>query len=347
MSRKCLPAAGGPVVTAVRPADAAAPCSTRMTENFSTLAEALLRLLDADAPGADPLWSARLGALGQRVAELADRDGDACLFAVVVAAVAGGVAGYSSRHALASAGVAARCAAAAGLPAAERHALTCAALTMNVAMTALQDELVHRERTPTLAQRLAIDQHPARGAELLRDAGVADPLWLEIVARHHDAPPAAGEEDDGAPDAPPGRRLARLLQKIDVFLAKASPRATRKGLPVALALRETCLDANGRSDAAGRTMVHALGLYPPASVVRLTNAETAVVVGRGTRLDRPRVASVSGADRRPLPVPQPRDPRQPEHAVESVLRARDLPAAPGERRLEAVLRGVQAACFSR
>ena len=318
-----------------------------MTDSLPLLAEALLRLLDADAPGADPLWGARLGALAQRVGELADRDGDACLFAVVLASAAGGVDGYSSRHALASAGVAALCAPAAGLPAAERQALVCAALTMNIAMTALQDELVHRERTPTLAQRLAIDQHAARGVELLREAGVADPLWLEIVARHHDAPPAAGEDDDGAPEAPPGRRLARLLQKIDVFLAKASPRATRKGMPVALALRETCLDANGRSDAAGRTLVHALGLYPPASVVRLANGETAVVLGRGARLDRPRVASVSAADRRPLAVPQPRDPERPEHAVESVLRARDLPAALGDRRLEVVLRGVQAACFTR
>jgi hypothetical protein len=82
-------------------------------------------------------------------------------------------------------------------------------------------------------------------------------------------------------------------------------------------------------------------------VVRLANGETAVVIGRGARLDRPRVASVSGPDRRAWPVPQPRDPQRPEHAVESVLRARDLPAALGERRLDQVLRGVQAACFPR
>lgn len=314
-----------------------------MTDRLSGLADALHRLLEADAPAADPLWTARIGALAHRLAAIADADADACLFALI-ASGSHGVESYSSRHALASAGIASLAATAAGYGAIDRLSVTCAALTMNVAMTALQDELVHRERTPTLAQRQAIDEHAARGAALLRAAGVGDETWLEIVARHHDAPPSP---DDPEPADPPvARQLARLLQKADIFLAKLSPRATRKGLPVGVALRESCLDASGRTDAAGRALVHALGLYPPASVVRLVNGETAVVVGRGARIDQPHVASVAGADRRPLPAPLVRESGAPEYRVQAALRGRELGAALGERRVEQLLREVQAVCFS-
>jgi len=311
-----------------------------MTGRLPALAEALHRLLEADAAASDPLWTARIGALAHRLGEIVDRDADGCLFALVASA-SHGVEAYSSRHALASAGVAWLAGAAAGHGVPDRLSLACAALTMNVAMTALQDELVHRERTPTLAQRQAIDEHAARGAALLRGAGVTDETWLEIVARHHDAP-APPDEPEPA-DATAARRLARLLQKVDVFLAKLSPRATRKGLPVAVALRESCLDASGRTDAAGRALVHALGLYPPASVVRLSNGETAVVVGRGARVDHPRVASVAGADRRPLPAPCVREAGAAEFRVQAALRGRELAAALGERRVEQLLRDVQAA----
>ena len=153
--------------------------------------------------------------------------------------------------------------------------------------------------------------------------------------------------DDPEPADPPvARRLARLLQKSDVFLAKLSPRAARKGLPVAVALRESCLDASGRTDAAGRALVHALGLYPPASVVRLANGETAVVIGCGARIDQPRVASVAGADRRPLPAPRMREPGAAEYRVQAALRGRELGVALGERRLDQLLREVQSVCLA-
>jgi HD-GYP domain-containing protein (c-di-GMP phosphodiesterase class II) len=313
-----------------------------MTDRLPGLAEALHRLLEADAPAADPLWTARIGALAHRLGAIVDRDADGSLFALVASA-SYGVEAYSSRHALATACVASLAASAAGYTAAERMSLACAALTMNVAMTALQDELVHRERTPTLAQRQAIDEHAARGAALLRAAGVGDETWLEIVARHHDAP--AAQDDPEPADAPLARRLARVLQKADVFLAKLSPRAARKGLPVGVALRESCLDASGRTDAAGRALVHALGLYPPASIVRLANGETAVVIGRGARIDQPRVASVTGADRRPLPAPRVREAGAAEYRVQAALRGRELGVALGERRLEQLLREVQSTCL--
>jgi len=45
---------------------------------------------------------------------------------------------------------------------------------MNIAMTSLHNELVHRERTPTLDQRMKIDAHAGLGAQMLKAAGVTD-----------------------------------------------------------------------------------------------------------------------------------------------------------------------------
>ena len=84
-----------------------------MTDRLPGLAEALHRLLEADAPGADPLWTARIGALAHRLGAIVDHDADACLFALIALALHG-VDAYSSRHALASAGIASLAAASAG-----------------------------------------------------------------------------------------------------------------------------------------------------------------------------------------------------------------------------------------
>ena len=95
-----------------------------MTDRLPGLAEALHRLLEADAAAADPLWAARIGALAHRLGGIVDQDADACLFALVGSAMHS-VEAYSSRHALATAAVASLAAAAAGHAAVDRLSLTC------------------------------------------------------------------------------------------------------------------------------------------------------------------------------------------------------------------------------
>lgn len=58
---------------------------------------------------------------------------------------------------------------------------------MNIAMLALQATLWRSVTPPTTVQRREIDAHPQAGVELLRGRGVDDPLWLTIVAEHHEA----------------------------------------------------------------------------------------------------------------------------------------------------------------
>ena len=88
-------------------------------------------------------------------------------------------------------------------------------------MTDLQDRLAQQLSPPTAEQRQAINQHPRRSVELLQTLGVKDQAWLEAVLNHHSVP--------SGPLAPrtAGMRMARLIQRADMFGARLAPRASR------------------------------------------------------------------------------------------------------------------------
>jgi hypothetical protein len=195
-------------------------------------------------------------------------------------------------------------------PAAQRHSLRCAALTMNVAMTTLQNQLA-QQSTPVLpAQRMQIDRHAAQGAALLRSAGIDDPMWIAAVERHHSAPAGALSAQ------PSGLELARLLQRADVFAARLRPRRSRRALSATAAAKAAYLDENGQPDAAGSAIIKATGLYPPGSFVKLASGEVAVVLRRGVRGSEPIVASIVNPGGMPLAEPVARQTRQPAFKVQ-------------------------------
>jgi len=109
-----------------------------------------------------------------------------------------------------------------------------------------------------------------------------------------------------------------------VCTAKISPRKGRHGMPATLAARDACLGADGGLDEIGAAVIKALGIYPPGSYVRLASGETAVVLHRGLRANRPKVASIARADGQPLGVPAVRDTGEPRHAVEGAVRVQEV-----------------------
>ncbi|WP_428419716.1 HD-GYP domain-containing protein [Methylibium sp.] len=277
------------------------------------------------APLAETGWPSLIEGLMRRCRALVQRDADSLLYLLVQGANRP-QEHYSSQHALFCGVVVELCLQHLEFSDAERQAVVLAALTMNVSMTELQDELIHRERTPTLDQRRAIDGHPQASAELLRRAGIRDEAWLEIVALHH---------TDPAPELPYGalsatQRLASVLRRADVFTAKISSRRFRAGMPATLAARAACLGPNGQPDQVGSAVIKSLGMYPPGSYVRLASGEVAVVTRRGAKTNEPIVASLVGRDGRALPAATPRDTAQRAYAVTGVARAAEIrvPTAP-------------------
>jgi len=260
-------------------------------------ASALLR----DPTQAD--FEARLMRLQLNLAEFIDTDADVALLLLVHGATQE-LHDYNVRHAML---VAAVC------DLASRHvptwgddwrpSLRCAALTMNVAMTQLQNQLVTQEAPPSAEQRAQIDTHAQAGAAAMRAAGVRDELWLGAVEHHHDTPAGA------LANLPAAHQLARLIQRADIFAARLSPRKRRTALSATAAAKAVYLDENQRPDEAGSAIIKAIGLYPPGSLVRLRSGEVAVALRRGRRATDPAVASIVNPAGHAIAEPSPRDTR--------------------------------------
>jgi hypothetical protein len=206
---------------------------------------------------------------------------------------------YSSHHAALCAVICARVATALGWSDDEVQALSLAATTMNLSMTALQDQLAVQKDPPTPSQREQIDSHALRSAVELAAIGVRDPRWLKVVRLHHDR----SLMDVPLEQLDPASRLARLLGMVDRFTAKISRRATRAPMSPLAAAREACTGPDGRPDVLGSTLLKSLGMYPPGSYVRLASGEIGVVLARGGKANEPRVAALIGASGMALAEP--------------------------------------------
>ncbi len=182
------------------------------------------------------------------------------------------------------------------------RSITSAALTMNVAMGPLQDQLARQAEAPSREQRELIDRHAQRAVEMLEQAGVSDEMWLHAVREHHVAHQIADAEpvDSAA-------RAAELLRRVDIYAAKLSPRRMRAALTPAIAARGALLGVRHEPDAIGATLLRVLGLYPPGVYVELASGEVGVVIERGSRAHTPVVVVLRRPEGNVLLVPQARD----------------------------------------
>lgn len=160
------------------------------------------------------------------------------------------------------------------------------ALTMNISMTEIQDRLASQKHAPDAFQKAQIDGHAQASVEKLQGLGVTDRTWLDTVAAHHAPQPGPLRSKT------PALRLARLIQRADMFAARLSPRLTRPPVTPAVAMQACYFDENKEVDEAGAALIKAVGIYQPGAYVRLASEEVAVVVRRGANTSTPRVAVV-------------------------------------------------------
>lgn len=193
-----------------------------------------------------------------------------------------------------------------------------AALSMNISMTALQDHLAQQTDPLSWPQIMAIESHAMQSEALLRQLGVADPVWLEAVRRHHERTPGPLAQKSEA------EQLARLIQRADVFGARIAPRASRQPLPVTAAMQGSYYDETRQVDEAGAALVKTLGIYPPGALVRLASQEVAVVLRRGATATTPRVAVVISRTGMPTGEMIPRDTTLPNWKITGPVAYKDV-----------------------
>ncbi len=188
------------------------------------------------------------------------------------------------------------------LPATELTATVAAALTMNIGMFELQQQLQALDGPLTDAQHEAVRSHCERSVASLRGYGVSSELWLDIVQDHHERPDGSGYPSGKAGDGL--GLLAQLLSLADVYCARVSSRDFRPAMLPNVALRRLFLSEGAAvSPELAALFIKALGVYPPGTGVRLRNGSIAVVTHRGATGHLPRVASITTHDGLRIAVP--------------------------------------------
>ncbi len=208
-------------------------------------------------------------------------------------------AGYSTSHALMCAVLCQLLVSEFSLPQNERNSLVRAALTMNIAMTALQDELATQLDKPSQQQQTTIATHADMSAALLGQLGIHNELWLDTVSQHH-------QEAWPHPDLPnlmPAHRLAHVLHVVDRYAAMISPRQSREGRSAAESAQSILHGNNTHDNPVGHALLRIVGLCPPGTFVQLASDEVAVVLRRSTRPNQPDVAIVLDGKGRSIRTP--------------------------------------------
>ena len=238
-------------------------------------------------PASAQEFEARIYQYDRWMQDLIQRDTDVALYLLFQLAAQSPV-GYSTSHALVCAVLCHLVAPEFELTQHERNSLVRAALTMNIAMTALQDQLATQRANPTQQQKAAIQTHASEGAMMLGKLGISNELWLETIHLHHQEDKAKAELQDLAPPL----RLAHILNVVDRYAAMISPRQSREGRSATESAQSIIQGDATHDNRVGQTLVRMVGLCPPGTYVQLDDDEVGVVMRRSKHANLPDVAIV-------------------------------------------------------
>jgi HD-GYP domain-containing protein (c-di-GMP phosphodiesterase class II) len=214
--------------------------------------------------------------------------------------------GYSNRHLMDAAIMSIMVARSMQILTSEAESIAAAALTMNIGMLRLQEDLQNRAEQPTDEERVLIRRHPELSVSLLKEAGVTDPLWLAYVLSHHENVDGSGYPTGTASDSISVG--AKIIAVADRYTAMIAPRKFRKAIHPTQALRNLLIDGGKTNDEKITAFfIKELGIYPPGCCVKLASGETAVVMFKGITATTPAVQAIKNQLGDALPYPENRN----------------------------------------
>lgn len=197
--------------------------------------------------------------------------------------------------------------------------IAAAALTMNVGMLTLQEQLLRRNNRLTTTEKNKINQHPEQSVSLLSKAGITDEQWLSYVRDHHEKINGSGYPRGlSGSDVSEGAQIISLADRYSACLA---PRSYRPGMMATEAMRELFIQQADSIDVTiASGLCRVLGVYPPGVFVRLQNGEIGVVYRRGKTGTTPLVISFMAPRGGLMAYPVKRDTREKYFAVRGCVR---------------------------
>lgn len=191
----------------------------------------------------------------------------------------------------------------------------CAALTYDIGL--IDMPYLEKQLEPlSEEQNRVVRRHPLKSVETLKRAGIDNEIWISAVLDHHER-----LNGKGYPRGLAGDIIsigARMLGLADSYLAMIKSRPFREAKVPLMVTKEIFNEKDSNfGDKLCKSLVKALGMYPPGSIVRLVNGEIAVVKGRSANMMQPHIFSVYDASGMPFMSPRERDSSLDECAVKA------------------------------
>ncbi|BAU57871.1 response regulator [Halorhodospira halochloris] len=172
------------------------------------------------------------------------------------------------------------------------------------------NEILQKPGALTDEEFTEIKKHSSHGYQILKDTPGIPEKALEVARLHHER-----VDGKGYPDALPESKIpfeARLAAIVDVYDALTAVRCYKDGMTPTQALRQMMAEAGAKFDQnLFKRFIKCIGVYPPGSIVRLSNGQLGVVenvsrensakpivrvvydIEREEHIDPPRVINVS------------------------------------------------------
>ena len=162
-----------------------------------------------------------------------------------------------------------------GLPRAAGQTLGVGALLHDIGLVDIPDRIARARHELTPPERHLREMHCDYGVRLARQIGLPEPV-LRIIAQHHEM-----ADGSGYPKALKGDQIdpcARLVTLVNYYDNLCNPGDIAKALTPHEALSLMFAQRRNRFDAqALQVMIRCLGVYPPGTVVKLSNDALALV----------------------------------------------------------------------
>lgn len=183
---------------------------------------------------------------------------------------------YTFMHSVATCALLANLGRALRLPGDEILAMSIGALLHDVGKARVPDDILNKPAKLSEAEFEKMKSHVVQTKIILHNTPGVGPIALGVAAEHHER-----FDGSGYPNRLRGDEISRHGQMgaiVDVYDALTSDRVYHKGLPPTLALRKL-LEGSGKQfdPKLVHAFIHALGIYPSGSLVRLESGTLAVV----------------------------------------------------------------------
>lgn len=188
-----------------------------------------------------------------------------------------------------------------------------AALTLNVGMHTVQDELRRQMRFPSDEQQGVIDRYLPISRAMLETAGIENSHWLNIIRDHNDVLDGSISDNDACPGS-------LLLAAAERYSEALDSSAYRQPTSAEQAQDRYFGDTVLADSHYAGMMIDIMTVYPPGTFVKLTNGEIAIVVHRGRQDPMlPILKSIEGPDGNRYANPLLRDCNNNDYEIESFI----------------------------